>query len=287
MKAIHRAFVRTRAGLHPGAFPGAEKFYPERSKAKDRWGSGQVGMGDYESPDQWLARLKPDAIVAFFGSNESFQGSARLNSFKAELEGFIRHTTSQKYNGSSVPRLALVSPIAFEDLSETHGTPAGTVTNANLALYAAAMEDVAAVHDVLFVNAYAASQKWYDQTDYPLTIDGFQLTDEGYQRLARLLADTLIASPHPNTTSSDNRAQAVRAAVREKNWLWHKHYKIPNGVHVYGRRHRPFGPVNYPHELKKPRRDDRHSGHRDLGGTGGQSSRRCEAGRMDAPLAGG
>ena len=33
--------------------------------------------------------------------------------------------------------------------------------------------------------------------------------------------------------------------------MWLKYYKIPNGVHVFGRRHRPFGPDNYPHELKK------------------------------------
>ncbi len=43
------------------------------------------------------------------------------------------------------------------------------------------------------------------------------------------------------------------AGVREKNWLWHKHFKIPNGVHVYGRRYKPFGPVNYPPEIAKMR----------------------------------
>lgn len=38
-----------------------------------------------------------------------------------------------------------------------------------------------------------------------------------------------------------------------KNWLWHNDYKIPNGVHVYGRRYDPFGPDNYPAELEKIR----------------------------------
>ena len=32
--------------------------------------------------------------------------------------------------------------------------------------------------------------------------------------------------------------------------MWHKLFKILT-VHVFGRRHRPFGPDNYPHELKK------------------------------------
>jgi mono/diheme cytochrome c family protein/glucose/arabinose dehydrogenase len=39
----------------------------------------------------------------------------------------------------------------------------------------------------------------------------------------------------------------------EKNWMWHNDYKIPNGVHVFGRRYNPFGPDNYPAELKKIR----------------------------------
>jgi glucose/arabinose dehydrogenase/mono/diheme cytochrome c family protein len=39
----------------------------------------------------------------------------------------------------------------------------------------------------------------------------------------------------------------------EKNRMWHNDLKIPNGVHVYGRRYNPFGPDNYPAELTKIR----------------------------------
>jgi len=39
----------------------------------------------------------------------------------------------------------------------------------------------------------------------------------------------------------------------EKNWAWLNDFKIPNGVHVYGRRFNPYGPENYPHELRKTR----------------------------------
>src|SRR5690606_13783058 len=35
--------------------------------------------------------------------------------------------------------------------------------------------------------------------------------------------------------------------------MWHNDYKIPNGVHVFGRRYEPFGPDNYPAELQKIR----------------------------------
>ena len=231
----------------PWAFPGAEKYYPPRSKAKDRWGSGHTGHGKFESPDQWLTRLKPDTMVAFFGYNESFRGVAGLDGFKAELGDFIRHTRAQKYNGVAPVQLALVSPIAFEDLSATHGTPDGTVANANLALYTAAMEDVAASESVHFVNLFTITQAAFDKSTRPLTQDGALLTEFGYDKLAPVLTDALFGKGE----GSGGDAAEVLAAVREKNWLWHKHFKIPNGVHVFGRRHGPFGPVNYPHELKK------------------------------------
>ena len=52
---------------------------------------------------------------------------------------------------------------------------------------------------------------------------------------------------------AEKHRQLILAAVKEKNWMWHRDYKIPNGVHVFGRRYNPFGPDNYPAELKKIR----------------------------------
>jgi mono/diheme cytochrome c family protein/glucose/arabinose dehydrogenase len=231
----------------PWAYPGAEKYRPKLSEAKDRWGSGHAGHGDFETPDQWVGRLKPDAIVAFFGFNESFQGIEGVENFKAELTDFIKHTFSQEYNGKSAPQLALVSPIAFENLSKTHGTPNGEVENVNLALYTAAMEDVAARHDIRFINLFSPTKSWFDTTNEPLTRDGVLLTENGYKRLAPALADSIFGLVEKDRSDRVD----VLTEVREKNWFWDKHFKSPNGVHVYGRRHRPFGPENYPHELRK------------------------------------
>lgn len=229
----------------PWAFPGAEKFYPPRSEAKDRWGSGHVGNGSMPSPDEWLTKLEADAIVAFFGYSESFRGAQGLDAFASELREFILHTRGQKYNGNSAPQLVLVSPIAFEDLSASHGSPDGVVENANLALYAAAMEKVAIEMKVPFVNLFAASQRWYEGSEEPLTRDGCNLTEAGYALLAPVLANALFGKSEAKVSPE------LLDAVREKNWMWQHYFKIPNGVHVYGRRHRPFGPVNYPAELKK------------------------------------
>lgn len=240
------AFRPNAGRKSPWAFPGGETFFP-LVETKDLWG-GNSGDGSFPEPDAWLKQLKPDLIIAFFGYNESFGGPAGLANFKAELVAFVEHTLQQKYNGNHVPKLALVSPTAFQDLSALYGTPKGTTQNANLALYAKAMEDVAATHQLPFVNLFAPTSVWFAESNKPLTRDGALLTDEGYAKLAPVLIDQLFGARKP--VSKANAAE-LKKAVDDFGWMWLSYYKIPNGVHVYGRRHRPYGPENYPSELRK------------------------------------
>uniref|UniRef100_UPI00374DEA11 SGNH/GDSL hydrolase family protein n=1 Tax=Ferruginibacter sp. TaxID=1940288 RepID=UPI00374DEA11 len=131
----------------PWAFPGAEKFQTELAK-----NPGTEGFFEY--PDQWITKHKADVIIAFFGFDESFQGKAGLENYKAELDAFIKHTLQQRYNGVSAPQLVIVSPIAFEDLSKKYDLPNGKVENENLALYTNAMKEIAAKNKVHFLNVY-------------------------------------------------------------------------------------------------------------------------------------
>ncbi len=226
----------------PWAFPGAEKFQTELAK---RSGS----EGHLETEDEWLKRLEADIIIAFFGYNESFEGPEGLENYKAELEAFIHHTFSQKYHGDTT-QLAIVSPIAFEDLSDRYDLPDGKRENENLQLYTEGMREVAERNNVLFIDAFGPSKKWYASAEEPLTVDGFQLNEEGYKKFAVFLADEVFGKER--ATAEEHR-ELVLAAVREKNWMWHNDFKIPNGVHVFGRRYDPFGPDNYPAEIKKIR----------------------------------
>ena len=227
----------------PWAFPGAEKFQTEYANNSD-------SEGHFDNPDQWLTRLNTDIIIAFFGYSESFQGEAGLENYKQELDAFIKHTLSQKYNGSSAPQLALVSPTAFEDLTGIYDLPNGEKENKNLLLYTNAMKTVAQQNKVQFVDAFTPSKQWYDNTAEPLTIDGAQLNEAGYKKLAKLLSDEIFGNAPAKAESNRN---LIREMVMEKNWMWHNDYKIPNGVHVYGRRYDPFGPDNYPAEIEKIR----------------------------------
>jgi hypothetical protein len=235
---------RPHAGRNsPWAFPGAEKFQTEL-------GESSGSQGHFETPDQWLTKLQADIIIAFFGYNESFRGKEGLENFKGELDAFIKYTLSQKYNGSTAPQLAIVSPIAFEDLSDKYDLPDGKNENVNLALYTEAMKDVAGQNHVRFVDAFNPSKEWYAESQPALTIDGFQLSDSGYAKFSAFLADKIFGETKGNASPPRD---LVHAAVMEKNWMWHNDYKIPNGVHVFGRRYNPFGPDNYPAELKKIR----------------------------------
>ncbi|MEM9887718.1 MAG: PVC-type heme-binding CxxCH protein [Bacteroidota bacterium] len=226
----------------PWAFEGAKQFQTEFAR-----NSGSEGF--LEKPDEWLKRHQADVILAFFGYSESFDGAAGLENFKAELKAFIEHTHAQKYHGD-ITKLVLISPIAFENLSSQYDLPDGTKENENLALYTTAMSDVADAAQVPFIDLFEPSKKWYSKNEDFLTIDGFQLNEKGYEILSTYLADQVFGQKKKVNRKHE---QLVHEAVQEKNWLWHNDFKIPNGVHVFGRRYNPFGPDNYPAELKKIR----------------------------------
>ncbi len=229
--------------VSPWAFPGAEKFHTELAQ-----NSGSEGV--FETPDEWLSRLKADIIIAFFGYNESFEGPAGLENYRAELDAFIKHSLKQTYNGTSAPQLIVVSPIAFENIADHLDVPDGEMANQNLKEYTEVMKEVCAVNRIPLINAFQPTKNWFADEHGDLTIDGSQLNKKGYERFAQYLSDELTGN---EPIKSENKRVAVNEAINEKNFYWHNDYKIPNGVHVFGRRHAPYGPDNYPFEIKKTR----------------------------------
>lgn len=207
------------------AFPGAEAFYTELARE-----SGSEG--NFDTPDGWLAQLEADVIVAFFGYNESFRGADEpeairdeLDTYRDELDAFVNHTLDQRYSGDGPPQLALVSPIAFENLSDRYDLPDGERENARLARYTEVMREVAERHNVPFVDAFSSTRTWYAAAEEPLTVDGFQMGESGYARLAALLADRVVGG---SASEGEAHRSAVRDAVLEKNWYWQKDFKMPS-----------------------------------------------------------
>ncbi|MCS5632401.1 MAG: SGNH/GDSL hydrolase family protein, partial [Pirellulaceae bacterium] len=165
---LHTKFPKLKLSVRNQGFTGDEVRFRPRSL-------------DFGAPDQHLTDAKADIIFAFFGFSESFRGEAGLKTFSKELEQFITHTLSQKYNGSTAPRLVLISPIAHENL-DTRNFPDGTESNRNIALYTAAMERAAKAHQIPFINLFELTQKLYAQDNSYYTFNGVHLSDRGHKQ---------------------------------------------------------------------------------------------------------
>ena len=219
--SLHCRFPRHQLVIRDLGFSGDEVTLRLRS----------AGFG---SPDEHLARNKTDVVFAFFGYNESFGGPSGLDKFKAELDQFIKHTLSQKYNGKSGPRLVLFSPIAHEDLRDAN-LPDGSLNNQRLALYSAAMSDVAKANGVRFVDLFTPTIELYEKRAEPITMNGVHLTSEGNRWLAGVIDRALFGDEPASDLGPENR-ERVRRAVLDKNFYWFNRYRTVNGYSIYGGR---------------------------------------------------
>ena len=168
--------------------------------------------------------MKADVVFAFFGFNESFKGEAGLPQFKADLDKFLKDTLAKNYSGKGTPRVVLFSPIASEKHRDPN-FPDPAAINANIALYAAAMAEVATANGVPFVDLFAPSQQLYADAakrNESLTINGRYLTEAGDKLLAPIIFQSLFGEAAP---AGD--LEKLRAAVNEKNKQWHA--PLPHG----------------------------------------------------------
>jgi glucose/arabinose dehydrogenase len=194
---------------------------------------------------------KPDVILAFFGFNESFAGPKGLENFKADLAKFIDETTSTPYNGKQPPQLALIGPIAHEDLKNPH-LPDGKANNENIALYSKAMAEICRARGVVFVDLFTPTKAVYEKAPEPLTINGVHLNAVGDQAVALLLYEGLFGELKPRYDAEKYRR--LLAEVNEKNRQFFYDYRAVNGCYIYGGRKAPFGVVNFPAEFAKLRK---------------------------------
>jgi len=176
-----------------------------------------------------------NVILAYWGFNESFKGAAGLDDFKKNLDTYLKAQLGADY-GAGAPRIVLLSPIAHENMKDPTNFPDGAANNKNLALYSAAMAEVAKANNVPFVDLFRASQEVFSQASHPLTINGIHLTDEGDKMLAPLQFKALFGKEAPKT--DDSSVAKIREAVLEKNVQWHHRYRTVDQYNIYGGRSR-------------------------------------------------
>lgn len=185
----------------------------------------------FTSPEDYLKHVEADVIFALFGYNESFAGEEGIGEFKKDLREMIDRYRELKPNGSSAPRIVLFTPIAHEDLGSPN-LPDGSANNARLALYSAAIREVAAEKQTDFVELFEATKRLYEAIDAPQTINGIHLNEEGNRHLAEIIAGQLSGK----NISASPALEPVRAAVLEKNWHWYNRYRAVDGNDIWGGR---------------------------------------------------
>ncbi len=180
------------------------------------------------------ADFHANVLFAYWGFNESFKGEAGLAEFKANLDAYLKQLASSDF-GKGKPRVVLLSPIAQEILKSPHFSD-GAANNANLALYTAAMAEVAKANGVAFVDLFSASKELFAKAAHPLTINGIHLTEEGDQLLAPVQFKAIFGAEAPST--ADASLAPLRAAILEKNTQWHHRYRTVDQFNIFGGRSR-------------------------------------------------
>ena len=198
-----------------------------------------------------LYKQKADVIVAFFGLNESFDGEDGLTRFEQDLTAWLRANLAAQYNGTTSPRLVLVSPIAHERLSRLARVDVDA-RNRELARYTAAMGRVCAAQKVPFVDLFTPTLA-RTALGGPLTINGIHLNEDGDRIVGQLLMTGLGFDTGQRAASPAQvrQLEQLRAMIAEKNQQFFYRWRPVNAEYVVGRRLEPFGSVNFPGEMKQ------------------------------------
>ena len=220
---LHQRFPRHNLVVRNLCFPGDEPYNRLRSL-------------NFGTPDKHLAHSKASVILFFFGFNESFQGKPGLKKFTADLTRLVKETQTKNYSGKGPPRIALISPIAFEKTGDPN-LPDGTAHNERLAMYAAAMKDVAKTTGVGFADVFTPTQKLFSAVKPAeghgrWTLNGCHLNEIGYRVFATILDRALFGE----AGAQDRFNQRLRREIADKNVHWWHRYRAVNGYSIYGKR---------------------------------------------------
>ena len=178
------------------------------------------------------AHFHANVIFAYWGFNESFAGQAGLDTFRTNLDGWLKKTLAADYGKGKV-RVVLFSPIAHEDLKSVNfDGKIAAENNKNLEIYVSAMAAVAKANNVQFVDLFAPSKQLYAAAKSPLTINGIHLNAAGDAALAPVQFKAVFGKDGGGVN------EAVRAQVNEKSAQWHHRYRTVDQFNIFGGRSR-------------------------------------------------
>lgn len=184
----------------------------------------------FPTAGDYLSLSEANVIFAMFGYNESFDDDPQQ--FGQALASWVDSTVARTYSDKGPPRIVLFSPIAHEDLNSSN-FPDGSDNNIRLAAISEMTKTVAEAKALAFVDLFSESQKLYNGSSEPLTINGIHLTTEGNRQIGRVLAQKLLGHA---PRASAGKIEGIRQAVLDKNWHWFNRYRATDGNDVWGSR---------------------------------------------------
>jgi lysophospholipase L1-like esterase len=222
--------------------------------------NNQQRSADYTAIDDPMKVFGADTYLCFFGFNESYAGADSVEDFKKQYHQYLDQIAKlyPRSATSPAPRFVLISPIAFEP-TDSRFLPSGSDENKRLAIYAAAVEQVAKEHKLAFVDLFNPTLKLMSQEPgLQLTINGCHLNEAGDAVVGKLIAEQLFQTDASKLsldqrTSNIDRFEKLRAAVNDKSWVHLQDYRMLNGWYVYGGR-RTWDKETFPLEYAKIRR---------------------------------
>lgn len=198
------------------------------------WSGDEVDLqprpDNFATVAQHLAREKIDVVFAAFGFNESFGGAEELDSFKDRLAKYLRELKTSAFNGTTGPRIVLISPVAMEGNNDLE---------VNLPEYTLAMGEVAAAEGVAFVDAFTPTFPAMLNGTVELTDNGVHLNEAGYRFFAREVFQTLFEESPPDVN------EELRAVVVDLNRQYFRRYRPLNTFYYTGDRNKDYGYLDF------------------------------------------
>ena len=204
--------------------------FPDRNISVRNLGwSGDTVFGDaragFDTAAQGYQRLvsltlelKPTVLFVSYGTNESFEGKAGVEKFQKGLEKLL---DSLKPTNA---RVVLFTPMPFE---KGPGFPDPSKRNADLALYARAIQNVADSRGHRFADLYSSCIR------HPgaFTDNGMHLTEAGF---AATIPNFLTVLDQSWPGEDPKKFEAVRKIVANKNELFFHRWRPQNETYLFG-----------------------------------------------------
>ncbi|MDG2168325.1 MAG: SGNH/GDSL hydrolase family protein [Opitutales bacterium] len=172
-----------------------------RGRSRRFFGPVEDGFKHLETHVDGLA---PTVIFVSYGAMESYEGREGLADFEANMNTLLDMLKSTN------ARIVLLSTIPQENMGPPLPDPAEN--NANLKLYAASIESLAAKRDCWFIDLFSYMEAALKQSNSPLTDNGVHLNQEGYQAAAQGILNGL-RSPSPRKIVQIDGQGNVNSAI--------------------------------------------------------------------------